>query len=607
MAHECSLVQIMEDRWMFGSSAVCKAQADSDQAAMNGWVSSVSPESHDHACGASRSGSDELSWADSSGGDDSSESGSDSGIGDSKRDSAAVSHWSSAKCKALKPAAAVSAATSSNPGKAAAVLLPPPSFRIAPDGSLRLSTLITSLAGRPCRLALNVGVPHTVAAQWQSAAAHSGGVVHFDEVTASVMIDGQDHLPRVVYYGKAVEGGALIDLFSGGRPVRTRITLDEGAVGSSGAVASTVEPADRLTCLPIRQASATPPTSSSTSSSAASSPSSSSAAPGWAVRPAAVHHAPGAAPPAEAARARARLPAGPSERCGGSDSCIPSACTVISSGSSGFHQGATHQHVAANFTANGSAATSRIERNGYEAAAASGLSPQCPGNKQAEPLQPPSFQISADGSLPLSALIAGLAGRPCRLAFGGPAVPPVAAMQWRSAAGCSGRVFSYDAGSCSILIAGERPLPPLIYYAQLTEDGALVDLVAGGVRARARVSLDVGAARSRSSAGAGFSAGGGLGRSCMGVGPSSGGSLVAAAAVGSVTTLVAGSGGSAAGPGSLKALAAATAGEPHLAPKGGLHALLSAAPHTTQIAVGKLNPGKPTAAWFPEPSRAGNL
>jgi len=112
-------------------------------------------------------------------------------------------------------------------------------------------------------------------------------------------------------------------------------------------------------------------------------------------------------------------------------------------------------------------------------------------------LLPPcaTFQLAPDGSLPLAALIAGLAGRPCRIALTGPPAQPAAAVQmaaqWRAAAERSGGLMTYDGATASVLVGGgDEKLPRAVYYATLVEGGAIVDLIAGDMRARTRVVLD---------------------------------------------------------------------------------------------------------------------
>lgn len=110
--------------------------------------------------------------------------------------------------------------------------------------------------------------------------------------------------------------------------------------------------------------------------------------------------------------------------------------------------------------------------------------------------RPPSFTPSAGSGLKLSAFILGLNGRPCRLA---PTVAvtqtaelaAIAALQWRVVAELSGGLITYDSDSGSVLITGREELPKLVYYAQLVDGGAIVDLwTANGVRARTRIVFD---------------------------------------------------------------------------------------------------------------------
>jgi hypothetical protein len=298
----------------------------------------------------------------------------------------------------LPTAAAASAATARSPApKARAPARPPPSFRLAPDGSITLRELIGGLGGRPCRLALDSGIPPPLAHQWAAAAARSRGAVAFDAAAACVSIAGNDALPAVVFYGAAAEGGAVVNLVAGGRMVRARVQLPPGGCEPAGytntAAAAVIAPA---------------------------------LAPSAPKKPA-------AAPAAERAK----------------------------SGSS------------------------------------SGSSPRGPCKLAAALLPPPSFQMSPDGSLPLSALIVGLAGRSCRLALSAPAAPAVAAAahaRWRAAAERSGGAVTYDAAGGCVLIAGREDWPAVVFYAQLAEGGAVVDLVAGGARVRTRVVVDDAAA-----------------------------------------------------------------------------------------------------------------
>ncbi|KAI8463642.1 MAG: hypothetical protein J3K34DRAFT_494809 [Monoraphidium minutum] len=241
---------------------------------------------------------------------------------------------------------------------------PPPAFQLAPDGSLPLAALISGLAGRPCRLAFDLGMPPAAALQWHAAAARSGGRLAFDEAAGAVDIHGAAPLPRVVFHGRAADGGALLDLIISGRLARTRVTLAGGAGGAAprggaGGAGSMGR-------------------ASSTASSELSSGSMSWAAPRPAVPPA----APPAAGDAHSQAASAAGGHGPAEP-------LPPRPTPA-----------------------------------------------------AAPPPPPSFQLGPDGSLPLSGLISGLAGRACRLSLGGPAAPAAAALQWRAAAARAGGLCS---------------------------------------------------------------------------------------------------------------------------------------------------------------------
>jgi len=306
--------------------------------------------------------------------------------------------------------------THTSPRKAAAASLPPPSFQLAPNGTLPLGKLIAGLGGRPCRLALNVEISAAASQQWQEVADRSGGVLVFDRETACVMIRGDEQLARVVFYGAATEGGATLDLAVGGRLARTAVMLPPNGGSPEDFVVS-------------RAACGSPP----------------------------VGRVVGAAAAVVDSPQQPRAPRTTAARLRSSSS------RAIGSSGGGSSSGSSPH------------------------------SPHSPRKLATASLPPLSFQLSPDGSILLSTLIAGLNGRPCRLALSAaPSAPAVAAaahMHWRLAAQRSDGVVTY--GSDSVLIAGREDLPCIVFYAQLAEGGAVVDLAANGAaRVRTRVVLD---------------------------------------------------------------------------------------------------------------------